>query len=151
MRIARFLTGFLFTAATLTSTMAGTFPTGMAKGDMLYWDGTKWERIVVGGADRVLSRVGTDLKPVWRKQPMGSVMDIDGNVYSTVVIGNQEWTVTNLRTTHYFDGTAIPNITDSATWAGLTTGAYCYYNNTMKIRGAIIIMPKHDETAKRRS
>jgi uncharacterized protein (TIGR02145 family) len=38
----------------------------------------------------------------------GTVADYDGNVYTTVVIGQQCWTKQNLRTTHYNDGTAIP-------------------------------------------
>jgi len=38
----------------------------------------------------------------------GTVADYDGNVYPTVVIGQQCWTRKNLRTTHYHDGTAIP-------------------------------------------
>jgi uncharacterized protein (TIGR02145 family) len=38
----------------------------------------------------------------------GTVADYDGNVYPTVVIGQQCWTKQNLRTTHYHDGTAIP-------------------------------------------
>lgn len=38
----------------------------------------------------------------------GTVADYDGNVYSTVVIGQQCWTKQNLRTTHYNDGTPIP-------------------------------------------
>lgn len=31
----------------------------------------------------------------------GGVTDIDGNVYNTVTINNQEWMVENLRVTHY--------------------------------------------------
>jgi uncharacterized protein (TIGR02145 family) len=58
------------------------------------------------------------------------VTDIDGNVYQTVKIGNQVWTVENLRTTRYNDGTPIPNIIDYTTWSNLSTPAYCYYNNT---------------------
>ena len=60
----------------------------------------------------------------------GTVTDADGNVYQTVKIGNQVWTVENLRTTKYDDGSAIPLVTDSAAWAALTTPGYCYYNNT---------------------
>ncbi|MDP3785979.1 MAG: fibrobacter succinogenes major paralogous domain-containing protein [Candidatus Omnitrophota bacterium] len=60
----------------------------------------------------------------------GSVTDIDGNVYTTETIGNQVWTVENLRTTKYNDGTPIPLVTDSAAWKALTTPGYCYYNNT---------------------
>ncbi|NLG18079.1 MAG: hypothetical protein GX556_12175 [Fibrobacter sp.] len=58
------------------------------------------------------------------------ITDADGNEYSTVLIGNQIWTVENLRTTKYNDGTPIPNVTDDAEWAALTTPGYCYHNNT---------------------
>jgi uncharacterized protein (TIGR02145 family) len=106
------------------------FALGTTKGDMQYWNGTRWLRIAAGGADQVLSRVGTDSIPVWRSRPLGSVMDIDCNIYQTVVIGNQEWTVTNLRTTRYSDGALIYNETNNSAWTGLTSGAYCYYNNS---------------------
>ncbi len=59
----------------------------------------------------------------------GTVTDLDGNVYQTVKLGNQVWTVENLKTTKYNDGTVIPHITDSAEWANLTTAGYCYYGN----------------------
>ncbi|MFC1725743.1 FISUMP domain-containing protein [candidate division KSB1 bacterium] len=58
-----------------------------------------------------------------------SVADIDGNVYQTIIIGNQEWMVENLRVTKYRNGDVIPNVTDSLTWTGLATDAYCDYNN----------------------
>jgi uncharacterized protein (TIGR02145 family) len=59
----------------------------------------------------------------------GTVTDIDGNVYNTITIGTQVWMAENLKTTKYRNGNAIPNVTDNATWAALTTGAYCNYNN----------------------
>jgi len=67
-------------------------------------------------------------------QPNGTILpndytDGDGNTYDAVVIGEQLWTVENLYTTKYQNGTSIPNVTDNSTWAGLTTGAYCWYNN----------------------
>jgi uncharacterized protein (TIGR02145 family) len=57
------------------------------------------------------------------------VTDIDGNIYKTVKIGTQYWLDKNLCVTKYSNGDAIPNVTDNEIWGGLTTGAYCNYNN----------------------
>ena len=57
------------------------------------------------------------------------VTDIEENIYKIVKIGDQIWLAENLKTTKYQDGTAIPNVAVAATWEGLTTGAYCWYNN----------------------
>ena len=59
----------------------------------------------------------------------GKVNDIDGNVYKTIVTGKYEWMAENLRTTTYSNGLKIPGITDSILWKGLTSGAFCWYNN----------------------
>jgi uncharacterized protein (TIGR02145 family) len=64
-----------------------------------------------------------------RDEETGTVTDIDGNVYQTVTIGTQVWMMENLKVTHYRNGDPIPNVTDNGTWSGLTTGAYCDYNN----------------------
>lgn len=52
-----------------------------------------------------------------------------GGSFDSVTIGNQIWTLKNLDVTTYRNGDAIPQVTDSAQWRGLTTGAWCYYNN----------------------
>jgi uncharacterized protein (TIGR02145 family) len=57
------------------------------------------------------------------------VIDADGNVYDTIVIGTQTWMLENLQTTHYIDGSTIPNIVDSTQWNNASFGAYCNYNN----------------------
>ncbi len=57
------------------------------------------------------------------------LLDYDGNIYTTVVIGVQEWIVQNLRVTHYENGDPIQLITDQTAWLADTNGAYCYYNN----------------------
>jgi uncharacterized protein (TIGR02145 family) len=57
------------------------------------------------------------------------IKDIDGNTYQTVWIGDQLWFAENLKTTHYNDGTPIPNVTDDTAWSALSTGARSYYGN----------------------
>ena len=59
-----------------------------------------------------------------------NVIDIDGNTYQTVINCGGTWTKTNLNVSKYTDGTPIPQVTDPTQWANLTTGAWCYYNNT---------------------
>jgi len=58
-----------------------------------------------------------------------NITDKEGNTYKTVYIGTQLWMAENLKTAKYNDGTTIPNVTEDAQWANLTTGAWSYYNN----------------------
>jgi uncharacterized protein (TIGR02145 family) len=57
------------------------------------------------------------------------VKDVDENVYTSVIIGEQQWMSENLRTTKYSDGTAIPNVKDENNWNNLTSGAWSHYDN----------------------
>ncbi|MEI7471721.1 MAG: fibrobacter succinogenes major paralogous domain-containing protein [Chitinophagaceae bacterium] len=47
----------------------------------------------------------------------------------TIVIGTQQWMSKNLDLAFYRNGDPIPQVTNQAAWATLTTGAWCYYNN----------------------
>jgi uncharacterized protein (TIGR02145 family) len=59
-----------------------------------------------------------------------TITDSDGNTYPVVAIGNQCWTQTNLRTTHYSNSDEIPNVVDFDLWDWLHfTPAWAYYNN----------------------
>lgn len=61
--------------------------------------------------------------------PPAPVADIQGNIYSTVRIGDQIWMAEDLKVTKYRDGSDIPNVTGTTQWVSLTSGAYCDLNN----------------------
>ena len=84
--------------------------------------------------------VGNDIKITftessWPSSDETIIIEILGSatpippIIPTITIGTQEWTSTNLDVTTYRDGTPIPEVTDDTTWANLTTGAWCYYDN----------------------
>ncbi len=70
------------------------------------------------------------VSPEQNEEEANTVTDIDGNVYSTIQIGNQLWMAENLKTTSYTNGEIIPNIILNSQWAEMSFGAYCAYENT---------------------
>lgn len=50
--------------------------------------------------------------------------------FDVVNIGLQSWTSKNFNLETYRDGTPIPQVTDPGVWQSLTTGAWCWYNNS---------------------
>ena len=74
---------------------------------------------------------GEELSFTTKVLETGTVVDINGNTYKTVKIGNQWWMAENLKVTHYRNGDLIPIITNDSEWQNLSTGACCSYDNTM--------------------
>jgi uncharacterized protein (TIGR02145 family) len=62
-----------------------------------------------------------------------AVIDTNGNLYNSVNIGTQTWMAENLKSTKFNNGDNIPNVTDSTAWSGLSTPAYCWWNNNAAI------------------
>ncbi len=58
-----------------------------------------------------------------------AVSDVDGNVYKTVLIGNQEWMTENLKVDHFNDGIPIPMVNNNNEWKSITVPAYCFYED----------------------
>ncbi|TVQ13844.1 MAG: hypothetical protein EA361_09080 [Bacteroidetes bacterium] len=86
-------------------------------GDILYFADQSWHTLATGQEGQVLMVVNG--MPQWADLSAdddGTVTDIDGNVYTTIEIGDQIWMAENLRTTRYADGTII-------------SGAYAYDNS----------------------
>ena len=103
-----------------------------AQGDMLYFDGENWQPIGIGQDGQVLTVQNgaihwADLPEHDNGDDEGTMTDIDGNVYQTVVIDNLEWMVGNLRTTHYADGTPIPTGLSNSEWEATSEGAYAVF------------------------
>lgn len=64
-----------------------------------------------------------------KDNPPGPVTDIEGNIYKTVLVGNQVWMAENLRTSTLADGTEIPEVPDPVGWSELASPGLCWYNN----------------------
>ena len=66
-----------------------------------------------------------------KEPPYGTVLDREGHLYQTVIIGDQEWMAENLVTAYYSNGDPIPNVPDALEWSQLQfNGAWCDYNNS---------------------
>ena len=69
---------------------------------------------------------------------MEKLIDIDGNEYQTVQIGNQIWMAENLRVKHFRDGTPILHAPSHEDWLGASgkfaksLPAWCSYNNELE-------------------
>lgn len=57
-----------------------------------------------------------------------TVTDVDGNVYSTAVIGTQTWMAENLKVIHYRNGDLITYISVGENWGTSKTEEYCDYD-----------------------
>lgn len=66
---------------------------------------------------------------VYSQTPGGGVVDIQGNSYPTVIIGNQEWMAANLKVSKWKNGDVIPYISGNSNWANATTSGLCILNN----------------------
>ncbi len=57
----------------------------------------------------------------------GSVTDIDGNKYETVMIDGTEWMAENLKVSHYSNGDPVALVLNDSAWENTTEGAAAVY------------------------
>ena len=62
--------------------------------------------------------------------PKSQPVDPPVDTYEEIKIGNQIWMLNNLDIDHYRNGDPIPKIRDTIKWSKLTTGAWCYFENS---------------------
>lgn len=66
-------------------------------------------------------------------QASGSgVVDVDGNSYSTVIIGTQEWMAENLRVEAFSNGDPITYLPNGNFWVNTSLPARGYYNDNVQ-------------------
>lgn len=124
---------------------------GTAANQMMYWNGSAWVTLNPGSNGQVLTLCNGVLTWTTGGQcpssptpspsicptqnyfnssiTYGSMTDQQGNTYKTVTIGGKVWMAENLRANIYRNGDLIPNVSNFTSWAGLTTGAYCWYED----------------------
>ena len=71
-----------------------------------------------------------DKNPPVVAQETGTVVDIEGNSYKTIKIGNQWWMAENLKVKKFRNGNSIPDVTDDSLWQNNTSALCLYQNNT---------------------
>jgi len=112
--------------------MRGWVINGICEGDNSWW----WSWVCLGIELPEMLESSAFTKPQIVIQSCDcppTVTDIDGNVYQTVLIGNQCWMMENLKVTHYRNGEPIPKVMNKIKGFHLSTGAYCDYNNDESI------------------
>ena len=100
----------------------------MATINMTYTNG---DRLKFTGISGIYSTVLTDIPATDKTITFNFIACTDGdnNNYPVVTIDAQTWMAENLKTTKFKDGTtSITNITEDNLW-GVSTPAYCWYNN----------------------
>jgi uncharacterized protein (TIGR02145 family) len=64
-----------------------------------------------------------------KRPESNTIKDIDGNIYSTALIGDYWWMTENLKSAKFNDGSNIPCVKDQSIWLRFDSSAYCYYQN----------------------
>jgi uncharacterized protein (TIGR02145 family) len=119
------------TGAATKSTAFDALSPMTTSGDIIYGGASGTGTRLVKGTDGQLLSLASGF-PTWTT-PTTTTAAV---FLPTIVIGTQQWMRENLDVMTYRNGDVIPQVTDPTAWAGLTTGAWCYYNND-PLNGAI--------------
>lgn len=100
------------------------YSSSQAYNQVIFYDGAY---SFIGFSDK---KRGCSVRPIYKGSGSPStIIDYDGNLYNTIVIGSQRWLAQNWKCTHLNDGTVISEITDPTIWATGGSAYYCNYNN----------------------
>lgn len=85
----------------------------------------------------ITSSCGKEEVAVGGKPETSTMVDVDGNVYVTVKIGDQWWMAENLKVTRFTNGDPISNVTDAQQWSALQSPAYCLFEGNSSAPGLL--------------
>jgi uncharacterized protein (TIGR02145 family) len=88
-------------------------------------------------SDGIVQKYGREASFTTDIDNQTTVTDIDQNIYGIISLGNQLWTIENLRTTRFNDGISIPFVPDNSSWESLTAPGYSWYNNEPAVYGPV--------------
>lgn len=104
--------------------------TGLAAGTQYYVRAYATNSVGTGYGSQILFTTQISSIQFNPSLTYGTVTDIEGNVYRTIVIGTQTWMAENLKSTKLNDGASINQITNASSWYYYKSQAnYCWYNN----------------------
>lgn len=83
----------------------------------------------VSGASQSPECATVNLIPTTTTTSSSTSTSTSSSTTTTTTTCNPIFEATNYSGVTYRNGDPIPEVTDNATWAALTTGAWCYYNN----------------------
>mgnify|MGYP001318508370 CR=1 FL=1 len=112
---------------------------GEAKGESaVYFNGVKVEEHPNWSDTEIIAIVAPNAESgkVWvevgghKSNEHDFLISLSQHGFSQVKIGKQIWMKTNLNVDHYRNGDSIPQVQDWEEWGKLTTGAWCYLEDT---------------------
>ncbi|MFM8950262.1 MAG: fibrobacter succinogenes major paralogous domain-containing protein [Bacteroidota bacterium] len=83
------------------------------------------------------SSCGEEEKMEPSKPETSTTVDVDGNIYVTVKIGDQWWMAENLKVTRFRNGDPISSVTDAQQWADIQSPAYCLFEGNSAAPGLL--------------
>ena len=106
-------------------TAYGTLPTPVKEGSI--FKGWSLNATKISATTNVVTASIHTLVAQWFEP---TISDVDGNVYKTVVIGDQQWMAENLKVSTYNDRTSIIDANNTNAYQYEETGAWTYYKNS---------------------
>ena len=106
-------------------TAYGTLPTPVKEGSI--FKGWSLNATKISATTNVVTASIHTLVAQWFEP---TISDVDGNVYKTVIIGDQQWMAENLKVSTYNDRTSIIDANNTNAYQYEETGAWTYYKNS---------------------